>query len=326
MIDYFLTICHLRSFLMPSTASTPDPPPEFVYHHTGNNVLRFPTFSEDGKLVVHCDLCGGSYSVGPRGSTANFGNHRRSCGRSIAQNRSRAPSTPARPASAMAAPYPSISTRLAPVTTPSQFTQPSHSFTSSVQSLESMIPSDRPLESPKSDAISDMQMSDLSGAISHLSLSDTQDPAPSQFESRSSDTRNQCKGALVHWKPGNIWLTYSFAMHSHDKNPLPWELANIVDGTTLDIRSLNCRGTLSGFEEPGSDCCDTCSNAPNRFLSAQIVDLRAQNRILLDIIQRTGNIFSDITHASKRLDGPAKFRDTLNAYFLDNGVEENQSQ
>ncbi|KAJ3756807.1 hypothetical protein EV360DRAFT_71676 [Lentinula raphanica] len=64
--------------------------------------------------------------------------------------------------------------------------------------------------------------------------------------------------------------------------------------------------------------------AENRSLSAQITDLRAQNRILLDIIQRTGNIFSDITHASKRLDAPAKFRDTLNAYFLDNSVEESQ--
>ncbi|KAJ3724333.1 hypothetical protein C8R42DRAFT_719039 [Lentinula raphanica] len=64
--------------------------------------------------------------------------------------------------------------------------------------------------------------------------------------------------------------------------------------------------------------------AENRSLSAQITNLCAQNRILLDIIQWTGNIFLDITHASKRLDAPAGFRDTLNAYFLDNGVEESQ--
>ncbi|KAJ3823256.1 hypothetical protein F5880DRAFT_1507111 [Lentinula raphanica] len=65
--------------------------------------------------------------------------------------------------------------------------------------------------------------------------------------------------------------------------------------------------------------------AENRSLSAEITELRAQNRILLDIIQRTGDIFSDITHMSKRLDAPAKFRDTLNTYFLENGVEESQA-
>ncbi|KAJ3727564.1 hypothetical protein F5878DRAFT_645100 [Lentinula raphanica] len=65
--------------------------------------------------------------------------------------------------------------------------------------------------------------------------------------------------------------------------------------------------------------------AENRMLSAQNTELRAQNRILLDILQRTGDIFSDITHTSKRLDAPAKFRDTLNAYFLENGVEESQA-
>ncbi|KAJ3752194.1 hypothetical protein EV360DRAFT_88988 [Lentinula raphanica] len=66
--------------------------------------------------------------------------------------------------------------------------------------------------------------------------------------------------------------------------------------------------------------------AENRLLSAQITELRAQNRILLDIIQRTGDIFSDITHTSKRLDAPEKFRDALNAYFLENGVEESQAK
>ncbi|KAJ3769634.1 hypothetical protein FB446DRAFT_791231 [Lentinula raphanica] len=64
--------------------------------------------------------------------------------------------------------------------------------------------------------------------------------------------------------------------------------------------------------------------AENRSLSAQITSLNAQNRILLDIIQRLGDIFSDITQPVRRFRAPARFRDSLNAYFLDNGVEESQ--
>ncbi|KAJ3830848.1 hypothetical protein F5878DRAFT_668260 [Lentinula raphanica] len=133
---------------------------------------------------------------------------------------------------------------------------------------------DRSQESPKSDAISDKQYSDLSGAMSHLSLAeDEPDLTSVRLDSRSGDTMHACRGALVHWTPGDIWLTYSFAMHSHDRNPLPWELANIVDGTTLYIRSQKCTGFLSGLEEIESGCCATCSSVPNEHRFCQFMDL-----------------------------------------------------
>ncbi|KAJ3820343.1 hypothetical protein F5880DRAFT_1671457 [Lentinula raphanica] len=64
--------------------------------------------------------------------------------------------------------------------------------------------------------------------------------------------------------------------------------------------------------------------ADNRSLSAQNTSLNAQNKVLLDIIERLGDIFSDITQPVRRFRAPARFRDSLNVYFLDNGVEDSQ--
>ncbi|KAJ3775493.1 hypothetical protein FB446DRAFT_609311, partial [Lentinula raphanica] len=101
-----------------------------------------------------------------------------------------------------------------------------------------------------------------------------------------------CKGALVHWTPGKTWLTYNFAMHSHDRNPLPWELARIVDGDTLYIRSLSCKVSLSGLEEISSGCCVLCSTVPNQNRFRDFMDLAAEQ-----CPTRSGIRFEQLTHS-----------------------------
>ncbi|KAJ3874253.1 hypothetical protein F5051DRAFT_336129 [Lentinula edodes] len=75
----------------------------------------------------------------------------------------------------------------------------------------------------------------------------------------------ECKGARVYWGPGEVWMTYSFAMHSNRKNRLPWELVHVdKNGTTIYIRAHGCCKVLLNENEIKSGCCNTCSNVPNQ--------------------------------------------------------------